>query len=187
MRKNINKYGSKPSIVLIGMMGVGKTSIGKLLSKRTALPFYDSDNEIEKELGLRIDEIFKKYGEKYFRNKELETFEVLIDKEQSVIASGGGSFVNKSIQDKIKKKCISVWLKASEDTLLERLKNSKNRPLLDVSNRKEMIASLLKERESAYSKADIKITVDGLDKSLVIKKILNSLEDYFVIEKNEKI
>jgi shikimate kinase len=71
--------------------------------------------------------------------------------------------------------------------LLERLKNSKNRPLLDVSNRKEMIASLLKERESAYSKADIKITVDGLDKSLVIKKILNSLEDYFVIEKNEKI
>ena len=158
-----------------------------MLSKRAALPFYDSDNEIEKRLGLKVDEIFKKYGEKYFRNKELETFETLIDKKQSVISSGGGSFVNKIIQDKIKKKCISVWLKASEETLLERLKDSKNRPLLDVINRKKMITSLLKERESEYSKADIKITVDGLDKSLVIKKLLNSLEDYFVIEKNEKI
>ena len=187
MEKNTFKFYSNSSIVLIGMMGVGKTSIGKLLSNETLLPFYDSDNEIESELDLSINEIFEKYGEKYFRNKEIEIFELLLSKKQSIIASGGGSFINQKIQEKIKKNSISVWLKANEETLSARLKNTKKRPLLDVDNRKEMLLSLLKERENEYSKADIEIIVDGLDKSLIVQKILKSLEDYFLINKNEKI
>ena len=187
MENNIFKYQDNRSIVLVGMMGVGKTSIGKLLSSEIILPFYDSDNEVELLLDLSISDIFKKYGENYFREKESEIFESLINKAQSVIASGGGSFINQKTQKNIKKKCISIWLRANEETLLERLKNSKKRPLLNVDNQKEMLLSLLKERENEYSKADIEITVDGLDKSLIIKKILKSLEDYLIIEKNEKI
>ena len=187
MENNIFKYQDNRSIVLVGMMGVGKTSIGKLLSSEIILPFYDSDNEVELLLDLSISDIFKKYGENYFREKESEIFESLINKSQSVIASGGGSFINQKTQEKIKKKCISIWLRANEKTLLERLKNSKKRPLLNVDNQKEMLLSLLKKRENEYSKADIEITVDGLDKSLIIKKILKSLEDYLIIEKNEKI
>ena len=83
----------------------------------------------------------------------------------------------------MKENCISIWLNASEETLLERLKNTTKRPLLDVDNRKEILLSLLKEREREYSKANIEIIVDGLDKSLIIKKILKSLEDYFIIDK----
>ena len=187
MENNIFKYQDNRSIVLVGMMGVGKTSIGKLLSSEIILPFYDSDNEVELLLDLSISDIFKKYGENYFREKESEIFESLINKAQSVIASGGGSFINQKTQENIKKKCISIWLRANEETLLERLKNSKKRPLLNVDNQKEMLLSLLKKRENEYSKADIEITVDGLDKSLIIKKILKSLEDYLIIEKNEKI
>ena len=187
MENNIFKYQDNRSIVLVGMMGVGKTSIGKLLSSETILPFYDSDNEVELLLDLSISDIFKKYGENYFREKEGEIFESLINKAQSVIASGGGAFINQKTQKNIKKKCISIWLRANEETLLERLKNSKKRPLLNVDNQKEMLLSLLKERENEYAKADIEITVDGLDKSLIIKKILKSLEDYLIIEKNEKI
>ena len=187
MEKNTFKYQDNRSIVLVGMMGVGKTSIGKLLSSETILPFYDSDNEVELLLDLSISDIFKKYGENYFREKEGEIFESLINKSQSVIASGGGSFINQKTQEKIKKKCISIWLRANEETLFERLKNSKKRPLLNVDNQKEMLLSLLKKRENEYSKADIEITVDGLDKSLITKKILKSLEDYLIIEKNEKI
>ena len=84
-------------------MGVGKTSIGKLLSSETFLPFYDSDNEIESLLDLSIKDIFEKYGENYFRDKEVEIFESLINKEQSVIASGGGSFINQKLKRKLKK------------------------------------------------------------------------------------
>ena len=187
MEKNTFKYQDNRSIVLVGMMGVGKTSIGKLLSSETILPFYDSDSEVELLLDLSISDIVKKYGENYFREKEGEIFESLINKAQSVIASGGGAFINQKNQKNIKKKCISIWLRANEETLLERLKNSKKRPLLNVDNQKEMLLSLLKERENEYSKADIEITVDGLNKSLIIKKILKSLEDYLIIEKNEKI
>ena len=183
MKKNTFKFNNNRSIVLIGMMGVGKTSIGKLLSNETLLPFYDSDNEIESALDLSIKDIFEKYGENYFRNKEVEIFESLINREQSIIASGGGSFVNQKTQKKIKENCISIWLNASEETLLERLKNTTKRPLLDVDNRKEILLSLLKEREREYSKANIEIIVDGLDKSLIIKKILKSLEDYFIVDK----
>ena len=103
MEKNTFKYQDNRSIVLVGMMGVGKTSIGKLLSSETILPFYDSDNEVELLLDLSISDIFKKYGENYFREKEGEIFESLINKAQSVIASGGGAFINQKTQEKIRR------------------------------------------------------------------------------------
>jgi shikimate kinase len=122
MEKNTFKYQDNRSIVLVGMMGVGKTSIGKLLSSETILPFYDSDNEVELLLDLSISDIFKKYGENYFREKEGEIFESLINKAQSVIASGGGSFINQKTQEKIKKKCISIWLRANEGNAIREIK-----------------------------------------------------------------
>ena len=187
MKKILSKNIIKCPIVLIGMMGVGKTSVGRLLAEKLLLPFYDSDNEIENKLGLDIKEIFKKNGEGYFRKREVELFETLIEKKPSIIATGGGSFINKKIHKNIKEKCISIWLKASAQTLIKRLKNSESRPLLDVNDPKGVISSLLSEREGIYSKADIIIDVDELNESLVVQNILQYLESYLIINENEKI
>ena len=179
MNKKIITYLNNRSIVLVGMMGVGKTTIGKNLAKELNLPFYDSDNEIEKNVGKKVNEIFKNYGEIFFRNKELNFFNEKINarSRQCIISSGGGSFINDNIQKKIKKNCISIWLKANKKTLEGRLKNKKNRPLLNVNNFDETLSLLLKERNVIYGKADITITIDKLNETKVLQAIIKSLEN----------
>ena len=176
MNKKIITYLNNRSIVLVGMMGVGKTTIGKNLAEELDLPFYDSDNEIEKSVGKKINEIFANYGEIFFRNKELNFFNEKINAKQCIISSGGGSFINDDIQKKIKKNCISIWLKANKKTLERRLKNKKNRPLLNVNNFDETLSLLLKERNVIYGTADITITIDKLNETKVLQAIIKSLE-----------
>ena len=176
MNKKIISHLNNRSIVLIGMMGSGKTTIGKLLAEELKLPFYDSDNEIEKNLGKKINDLFKEDGELFFRNEELNFFEKKINQKQIVISSGGGSFVNEEIQKIIKKDCISIWLKASKETLINRLKNKKNRPLLNVENFEDTLSLLLNERNAIYEKADLTITIDKLDKIKILQAIIKSLE-----------
>ena len=118
MNKKVISNLNNCSIVLIGMMGVGKTTIGKMLSEELKFPFYDSDKEIEKSLGKEINDIFNDYGEVFFRRAELSFFKKNINNEQIIISSGGGSFINKEIREKIKKDCISIWLKANKETLI---------------------------------------------------------------------
>ena len=148
----------KKKIVLIGMMGSGKSTVGKILSKTLKLNFIDTDILIEKKCGLKIKEIFDKYGEKYFRDKEEKiVLNILLnDKKHCVLALGGGAFLNKKLQKIVLKKTISVWLDTNIELIYKRCKKSNKRPLLDESNDKKLkkiIKDLLKIRNAIYSKA----------------------------------
>ena len=148
----------KKKIVLIGMMGSGKSTIGRILSKTLKLNFIDTDVLIEKKCGLKITEIFDKYGEKYFRDKEEKiVLNILLnDKKPCVLALGGGAFLNKKLQKVVLQKTISVWLDTNIELIYKRCKKSNKRPLLDESNDKKLkkiIKDLLKIRNPIYSKA----------------------------------
>ena len=168
------------NIVLIGMMGSGKTTIGKLLSKILKLKFFDTDLLIEKKCGLKITKIFDKYGETYFRDKEEEIILNLLsnNKKSSVIALGGGAFLNKKIQKVILKKTISVWLDANTELIHNRCKKSNERPLLYRSNDKDLkkiIKKILKNRRPIYSKAKFVVKTNEKPKK-VCDNILNVLK-----------
>ena len=145
----------KNKITLTGMMGSGKSSIGKILAKKVGLPFYDSDNEIEKKFNLKVNEIFKKYGENRFREEEELTCKKILQNKSFILALGGGSILNDSIRNIIKKDCLSIYLRTSEHILFERLKDDKSRPLLFEKNTKKVIKDLIKEREGYYIKSNI--------------------------------
>ena len=152
----------KKKIVLIGMMGSGKTTIGKILSKNLKLNFVDTDILLEKEYGLKITKIFEKYGEKYFRDKEEKIVLNILKNniKPCVIALGGGTFLNKKIQKIILKETISIWLDANIELIYKRCKKSNQRPLLNKSNDKKLrktIKDLLKIRKPIYSKAKFMI------------------------------
>ena len=148
----------KKKIVLIGMMGSGKSTVGKILSKILKFNFIDTDILIEKKCGLKITKIFDKYGEKYFRRKEEEIVlnTLLNDKKPCVVALGGGAFLNKKLQKIILKETISIWLDTTIELIYKRCKKSNQRPLLyedNNKNLKEIIKNLLKIRNPIYSKA----------------------------------
>ena len=166
----------KKKIVLIGMMGSGKSTIGKILSKILKLNFIDTDILIEKKCGLKIKKIFDKYGEKYFREKEEKiVLNVLLnDKTPCVLALGGGAFLNKKLQKIILKKTISVWLDADLELIYKRCKKSNKRPLLYENNNeklKKIIKNLLKIRNPIYSKAEFVVKTNE-EPSKVCDKIL---------------
>ena len=151
------KNYNKKIIVIIGHMGSGKSLVGKLLSRRLNWNYFDSDKEIENVLGISIVDIFKIYGENYFREKEEIIIKNLIKKKYSVISLGGGSITIKNIRSILEKKTISIFLKVDIDILTKRLKNSKKRPLLINTNIENKIFLLNKERLSFYNNANIVI------------------------------
>ena len=143
---------SKKNLVFLGMMGSGKSSIGLLIAKKLQLNFIDIDNVIENELGLSIKKIFETKGENYFRKFEEKTTLKKLKSSSTVISLGGGAFSNKEIRKKVIKNHISFWLNWSDDILLNRIKNSKKRPLAFNSSENEII-DLIKKRSNIYSKA----------------------------------
>ena len=143
---------SKKNIVLIGMMGSGKSSIGKILSKKLNVSFVDIDRKIEEVESLSISDIFKKNGEKYFRKIEEEISLKFLKLNNKVIALGGGGYVNPNIRKYTLKSCISIWLEWKSETLLKRIKNSKKRPIAISATDAELI-DLIKKRSNIYSKA----------------------------------
>ena len=166
---------SKENLVFLGMMGSGKSSIGSLLSKKLNLEFIDVDIHIEKKLDLKISEIFEKKGEKYFRQiEEVETLRVLKNK-QTVISLGGGAFLNKKIKKEVLENHISFWLNWDVKTLINRIKDSKKRPIAHKSSKKE-IEELIQKRSIIYSKAMYKIDCENLTKNEIIKKITKIYE-----------
>ena len=152
---------STQPIVLIGMMGSGKTSIGKLVAQELNFTFIDTDFEIEKKLNLSVKEIFENYGETLFRKKEFDIFKLLGNRNNIIISSGGGSFCNPNTYDLIKKNYLSVWLDVNEKILFNRLKrNQKKRPLLYGLKENELrnkVKNLISERKDCYNKADIRV------------------------------
>ena len=167
---------SDKNIVLIGMMGSGKSSIGKILSKKLKLTFVDIDQKIEEFEGLKISEIFKKDGEKYFRKIEEKISLKFLSLENSIISLGGGGFINTSIRKKCAKNCISFWLDWQNETIINRIYKSKKRPLA-MRLTKGQINNLIKERSKFYSLSDHKINCDKLDKVDIINKILDIHEN----------
>ena len=167
---------SDKNIVLIGMMGSGKSSIGKILSKKLKLTFVDIDQKIEEFEGLQVLEIFKKKGENYFRKIEEKISLKFLSSENSVISLGGGGFINASIRKMCEKNCLSIWLDWKNETIINRIYKSKKRPLA-MSLTKGQINNLIKERSKFYSLSDHKINCDKLDKVDIINKILDIHED----------
>ena len=166
---------SKKNLVFLGMMGSGKSSIGSLIAKKLQLNFIDIDNVIENELGLSIKKIFETKGENYFRKFEEKTTLKKLKSSSTVISLGGGAFSNKEIRKEVIKNHISFWLNWSDDILLNRIKNSKKRPLAFNSSENEII-DLIKKRSNIYSKALYKIECDNLTKNEIVKEILKIYE-----------
>jgi len=166
---------SKENLVFLGMMGSGKSSIGSLVAKKLKVEFIDVDKEIEKELGISISKVFETKGEDYFRKYE-EKITLRVLKTNSIVVSlGGGAFVNKVIRKEILKNHISFWLNWNDEILLERIKNSKKRPLAFNATENELI-DLIKKRSNIYSKALYEIKCDKMSKSEIVKKVLNNYE-----------
>ena len=168
---------SKKNLVFLGMMGSGKSSIGSLIAKKLQLNFIDIDNVIENELGLSIKKIFGTKGENYFRKFEEKTTLKKLKSSSTVISLGGGAFSNKEIRKEVIKNHISFWLNWSDDILLNRIKNSKKRPLAFNSSENEII-DLIKKRSNIYSKALYKIECDNLTKNEIVKEILKIYETH---------
>ena len=168
----------RKNLVLLGMMGVGKTTLGKIVAKKTGLKFIDTDTNIEENCLMKISEIFKKKGEKFFRLEENKEVLKSLKKSNSVIALGGGAFMDKTIRDSILKNAVSIWLDAELKDLNKRIKWSNKRPLLNEENNQKKINKLYDERKNIYKLANHKINCDNQSKESIAKKIITFYEKY---------
>ena len=167
---NLNK-----NIVLLGMMGSGKSTIGYLLSKNINFNFLDVDKFIEKEEGLKIYDIFQKKGESYFRSLEEKITLKLLKNNKNIISLGGGGFINKNIRKEILKNHISFWLNWKNSTIIKRILKSKKRPIAFNSS-KNNLKKLIRQRSDIYSLANYKINCETLTKNMIVKNIIELYE-----------
>ncbi len=163
-------------LVLVGLMGAGKSSIGNKLSDFLNVGFIDADIEIEKAAGMTIVEIFEKFGEKYFREGEKKVISRLILQKPQVLSTGGGAFISNELRELIKMHGFSIWLKADFETLWPRVSGKKSRPLLNQMYPEKALKSLIKKRDPIYSKADITIeSKTNISHSEMVEKIVSEL------------
>ena len=160
------------------MMGVGKSTLGKIVSKKQNLEFVDIDKSIEKKNSMTISEIFEKKGEKFFRAEEQNEVLKCLEKKNCVIALGGGAFINKTLRENILKNAVSIWLDINIKTLIKRVKWSKKRPLLKNANNQKKMRDLYYKRKNIYKLANNKIKCDNLEKENIVKKIIDLYEKY---------
>ena len=165
------------NLTLTGMMGVGKTTIGKRLAKKLNYAFVDVDKIIEKQEGESISSIFKNKGEDYFRKIEKQLTIIELKKNNSVISLGGGAFLNSSIRQYSKKNSISFWLDVPIEILIKRLKKSKNRPVIGKEKTNDSIKKIYFVRKKFYTKADYRIKCKTLTLKQIIEKILKFYEN----------
>ena len=166
---------SKKNLILIGMMGSGKSTIGSLVSKKLNIKFIDIDNVLENDSNMKITEIFEKKGENFFRNLEEKVTLKLLNSNNNVISLGGGGFINEKIRKEVLKNNFSFWLNCTTQTLLNRIKNNKKRPIaFNLSN--DELTELIAERAKIYSKAQFKINCYKLTKTEIVNKILKIYE-----------
>ena len=163
-------------IVLVGMMGTGKSSIGRRLASALLLPFVDADDAIAEAAQLSISEIFERHGEAHFRDGERRVIARLMDGERKVIATGGGAFVNPETRALILDKAITIWLDADIDTLVERTTRKDTRPLLRNGDPREIITRLRDERRPAYAEAPIHVTSGRGPQSRTVARVLKEID-----------
>jgi len=166
----------KKNIVLIGFMGTGKTTVGKILAKKLGMNFVDVDELIEKTAGLKISAVFARFGEAYFRDIETEIIKSITKNSSQVIATGGGAVLRDENLNALKSNGVVFCLTASEELIFDRIKDNNERPLLQVENPKEKIRELLAKRMPRYMMADFIINTDGLTQEEVSEKIIKEYE-----------
>ena len=163
------------SIVLVGLMGAGKSTVGRRLAKRLDLPFVDADAEIEQAAGLAVAEIFERFGEPYFRDGERRVIARLLDGPPRVIATGGGAFVDERTRALVLKRCIAVWLDADIDTLAERVSRRAHRPLVDNKDPAAVLRALAEQRNPAYAQAHVRISSRAVPSEETVGLIVEAL------------
>jgi shikimate kinase len=162
-------------IVLVGMMGAGKSTIGRRLAARLGLPFLDADTEIETAHRMTIPEIFEAYGEPYFRDGEARVIARLLDNGPVVLATGGGSFMREETRQRIGEKAISIWLKADSGVILRRVKRRADRPLLQTADPAATVDRLIAEREPTYQHADVTIASRDVPHEKIVDECVAAL------------
>ena len=167
----------KKNLLLTGMMGVGKSTLGKKLAKKLKLKFIDIDQVIEKKEKMTIKEIFENKGENYFRKTEKKVSIEEIKKNNSVIALGGGAFMDSTIRREAKNSSITFWLDVSLDSLLARLRNIKKRPMLNKDNLRESVNKIYSERKRIYNKSNFKINCNLMNVDQIVDKIVKLYEN----------
>ena len=166
------------SIVLIGLMGAGKTTIGRRLASQLNLPFHDADHEIEAAAGCSVSEIFARHGEPAFRDGERRVIARLLDGPRHVLATGGGAFMNEQTRALIREKGLSVWLRADLDLLMERVSRRQNRPLLKTGNPRATMERLMNERYPIYAEADIVVDSTGAPHDHIVHDVIKAIKAY---------
>ncbi|VWX58521.1 Shikimate kinase [Sphingorhabdus sp. 109] len=163
-------------IVLVGLMGVGKTTVGRRLAKRLGLDFVDADEEIEQAAGLTVEEIFSRFGEDYFRDGERRVIARLMEGERQVIATGGGAFMNPETRALILENALSIWLDADLDTLVKRVARRNTRPLLKSGDPAKILADLAAVRNPVYATAHIHVMGNDSPHEITVEKIIEALQ-----------
>ena len=166
---------------MVGMMGAGKTTVGRRLAPRLGLPFFDADAEIEKAAGMSVSELFQQHGEESFRRGEAQIIGRLLNGEPHVLATGGGALVNPETRAIIGEKAVSIWLRADMDTIVARATQRGTRPLLKTGDPKETLSRLLEEREPLYAQADIHIESQPGPHANTVNLIIDVLAEYLGI------
>lgn len=163
------------SVVLIGLMGAGKTAVGRRLANRLDLPFIDADTEIEFAAGKTVSEIFAEHGEAYFRQGERRVLARLLDSGPQVLATGGGVYMDPKTRAKIKERGVSIWLRAELPVLLNRVRRRDHRPLLAAGNPETVMRKLMDERYPVYAEADIAVESLDVPHEVVVTAVVNAL------------
>jgi shikimate kinase len=174
------------SIVLVGMMGVGKSSIGRRLGARLGIPFVDADSEIEKAAGMSITDIFTRHGEASFRSGEARVIARLLEGGPQILATGGGAIMNADTRAAIKGKGVSVWLAADFDVLMRRISKRKNdRPMLQTADPEATLRQLLIEREPVYAQSDLTVQSREVPHDAIVMEILKALAGFLNVPPRE--
>src|ERR1700722_840981 len=163
------------SVVLVGMMGVGKSTIGRRLSVRLGLPFVDADVEIEAAAGMSIPDIFEAHGEPHFRDGEARVIARLLDGGPAVLATGGGAFMREETRNRIGDKAVSIWLKADADIIMKRVKRRADRPLLQTADPAATVGRLIEDREPVYQGADLTIWSRDVPHDKIVEECIDAL------------
>jgi shikimate kinase len=165
----------KRCIVLIGMMGAGKSTIGRRMAARLRLPFVDADTEIETAAGMSIPDIFETHGEPHFRDGEARVIARLLDGGPAVVATGGGAFMREETRARIRDKAVSIWLKADADIIMKRVRRRSDRPLLQNADPEGTVSRLLGEREPVYGTADLIILSRDVPHDRIVDECIEAL------------
>tara|TARA_B100000674_G_scaffold90804_1_gene63381 strand:- start:1467 stop:2096 length:630 start_codon:yes stop_codon:yes gene_type:complete len=172
-------YVKKKTIVLVGIMGAGKTTVGKILADRIGIQFVDADQEIERAAGCTITDIFEKYGEAEFRKGEERVISRILSGQPCVLATGGGAFMSQATRLLIKKTATSVWLRVSFEVLAKRLEKRSGRPLLQTVDPQQTLRALINKRYPIYNDADLIVEAKDDAVDITVSKVVECLGDYY--------